>query len=330
MRSYTSEKKVSAFQIAKSTSKMPSIILVNPFLDANVGAVSRAMLNFGFHDLRIVNPECNILSENARTLAVGSVELLENAKVYDTLIECIADLDTIFATTARSRSIKQEVITPDMAAALYFDDSKQNVPTTTTIQKFKTVGIMFGRERNGLSNEEISMADKRIYIPTFEEYDVLNLSQAVNIICYEFWKKNSQVNESDKDDKTSNECLQNVENVKNFSLKVTDELATRIEVEHLLKKITRGLHIPMQKIFDDNNANDIDLNVLELNKDSKSANVIEYNKNNIILLRTIIQKVCMYLLYCFVLFFFNFLFLFSTSKFSQKNNYYYYYYYCTR
>jgi tRNA/rRNA methyltransferase len=311
MRSYTSEKKVSAFQIAKSTCKMPSIILVNPFLDANVGAVSRAMLNFGFHDLRIVNPECNILSENARMLAVGSVELLENAKVYDTLIECIADLDTIFATTARSRSIKQEVITPDMAAALYFDDNKQNVPTTTTIQKFKKVGIMFGRERNGLSNEEISMADKRIYIPTFEKYDVLNLSQAVNIICYEFWRKNSQIIESDKDDTSSNERLQNVENVNNFSSKKTDQLATRMEVEHLLKKITRGLHIPMQKSFDDNNVNGIDLNVLELNKDSKSGNVIEYNKNNIILLRTIIQKVCFY---CTVLFYFFLFYFFIQYK----------------
>ena len=83
--------------------KMPVIILVSPYLDQNVGSVSRAMLNFGLHELRVVDPRCDILSDNARALAAGSVEILENAKVYATCEECLADLQRVFATTVRPR-----------------------------------------------------------------------------------------------------------------------------------------------------------------------------------------------------------------------------------
>ena len=83
--------------------KMPVIILVSPFLDKNVGSVSRAMLNFGLHELRVVDPRCDILSDDARALASGSVEILENAKVFATCEECLADLQRVFATTVRPR-----------------------------------------------------------------------------------------------------------------------------------------------------------------------------------------------------------------------------------
>lgn len=90
----------SPFFLAKqSPVVMPAIILVSPFVDMNVGSVSRAMLNWNLCDLRIVNPECDILSEGAKTLAVGSVELLENAKIYSTLKVCcyLLFFDSYFA-----------------------------------------------------------------------------------------------------------------------------------------------------------------------------------------------------------------------------------------
>lgn len=90
-------------EAAASEILMPCIILVNPFLDQNVGSVSRAMLNFGLHELRVVNPRCDILSESARALAAGSVEILENAKLFPTIEECVADLQRVFATTVRPR-----------------------------------------------------------------------------------------------------------------------------------------------------------------------------------------------------------------------------------
>ncbi len=90
-------------EAAASEVLQPCIILVNPYLDQNVGSVSRAMLNFGLHELRVVNPRCDILSDNARALAAGSVEILENAKLFPTIEECVADLQRVFATTVRPR-----------------------------------------------------------------------------------------------------------------------------------------------------------------------------------------------------------------------------------
>jgi tRNA C32,U32 (ribose-2'-O)-methylase TrmJ len=159
------------------------------------------MLNWGLSDLRIVNPQCDILSEQARALAVGSVELLENAKIYPSLRECVKDLKRVAATTARTRDMTQKMLTPAAAAIEAMDlcykelddfeaagDSKAmdgdgEKPSTS-------IGIVFGRERGGLMNDELALCDSTIYIPAFEHYDVLNLAQAVNIIGYELWQRN--------------------------------------------------------------------------------------------------------------------------------------------
>ena len=100
LKRWVSDANVAAYFHARhSTIQSPCIILVSPYLDANVGSISRLMLNFGMHDLRVVNPECNILSDSATTSAVGSVEILRNAKIYESLKECVADLDIVVATT---------------------------------------------------------------------------------------------------------------------------------------------------------------------------------------------------------------------------------------
>ena len=99
---FEDENRISPYKASTNSKvKMPVIILVNPFLDANVGSVSRNMLNFGLTDLRIVSPECDHLSENAKALAVGSYEVLENAKLFPTLEQCVQDLKFVFASTAR-------------------------------------------------------------------------------------------------------------------------------------------------------------------------------------------------------------------------------------
>lgn len=179
MSRFVSENRIEAYNHAKESKViMPCIILVNPFLEANVGSVSRCMLNFGMHELRVVNPRCDILSETAQTLAVGSVEILKNAKIFTSLEDCVADLDLVVATTARKHSINQIVYTPrEMASEVVNHQNSHNV------------GIMFGRERDGLNNEELALANRRVGIPTFEHYGVLNMAQAVNIIGYECWQQ---------------------------------------------------------------------------------------------------------------------------------------------
>jgi TrmH family RNA methyltransferase len=114
------------------------------------------MLNFGMHDLRLVQPRCDHLSENARALAAGSVEVLENARVFDTLEECIADLQQVIATTARPRKMTQMIYSPESAARV-----------SLTAGNERATGLLFGRERSGLTNDEVAMADSIINIPRF-------------------------------------------------------------------------------------------------------------------------------------------------------------------
>jgi tRNA/rRNA methyltransferase len=155
--------------------KMPCIILVNPFLDQNVGSVARAMLNFGLSELRVVDPVCDIRSDAARALAAGAAEVLEKAKVYPTVKECISDLNRVIATTIRPRYMSQTIFSPSAGAAYALE------------QNGLSVGIMFGRERSGLTNDEIALADSILTIPTFPGFSSLNLAQAVNIVSYEVW-----------------------------------------------------------------------------------------------------------------------------------------------
>lgn len=171
---------------AAGTAQMPVIILVNPFLDQNVGSVSRAMLNFGMVELRVVDPNCNILSEHALALAAGSAEILQNAKVFSTLSEAIADLQRVMATTIRPRHMTQVVYTPAAAAK---EAVNRPISSSDALGATVKTGILFGRERSGLTNDEVAMADSIITINTFKQFSSLNLAQAVNIIGYEMWKR---------------------------------------------------------------------------------------------------------------------------------------------
>ena len=101
-----------------------------------MGSVSRAMLNFGLTELRVVNPECDIRSPQALALAAGSQEILESAKVYSSLPECTQDLQRIFASTIRPRDMTQKIYSPSGAAKESLAGISQN-----------KIGILFGRER---------------------------------------------------------------------------------------------------------------------------------------------------------------------------------------
>ena len=234
---------------------MPSVILVNPFSDSNVGSVSRALLNFGMTDLRVVAPECDILSDNARMLAVGSVSILENARVYASVREAIADLDTVVVTSARARAIQHLLLTPaETAKKTVKLCSKDPYPGHMLQSK---CGIMFGREKNGLTNEEMALGDFHLSIPAFGQYDVLNLAQAVNIVAYECWKEkvvieletetcSDQVGVDTRKEKEEKEVEEEeVEEKKSSTKKVKqqlDEVASKEELFFLLDRLERLLH----------------------------------------------------------------------------------------
>lgn len=158
----------------------PVIILVEPQLGENIGMVARAMANFGLSELRLVNPRDGWPSEKAKAVAAKADHVIEGVKVFDTLEEAIADLNRLLATTARQRDMLKPVLAPDTAANL--------VKARMAVDE--KVGILFGRERWGLENDEVALADEIITFPVNPAFASLNIAQAVLLMSYE-WMRTS-------------------------------------------------------------------------------------------------------------------------------------------
>ncbi|MCO5150066.1 MULTISPECIES: RNA methyltransferase [unclassified Shinella] len=156
----------------------PAIILVHPQLGENIGMVARAMANFGLAELRLVNPRDGWPSEKAISAASKADHVIEAAKVYPSLEAAVADLEFVYATTARDRYGYKEVRSPVVAA----DDLRSR------FRAGEKTGILFGRERTGLTNEEIALADELVTFPVNPAFASLNLAQAVLLMSYEWMK----------------------------------------------------------------------------------------------------------------------------------------------
>lgn len=156
----------------------PAIILVSPQLGENIGMVARAMANFGLAELRIVNPRDGWPSESARSAASRADHVIDGAQIFSSLEEALADINFVYATTARDRDGFKPVRGPEVAAATL----------RTRFQQGQKVGIMFGRERTGLTNEEVALADEIVTFPVNPAFASLNLAQAVLLMSYEWLK----------------------------------------------------------------------------------------------------------------------------------------------
>jgi tRNA/rRNA methyltransferase len=156
----------------------PCVILVETQLADNIGSVARAMANFGLSELRLVNPKQGWPHERAVVMAAGADRVLNAAKVYDTVEAAIGDLHYVFATTARAHDQAKPVVAADTAATVAGEK----------IAAGERVGLMFGRERNGLENQEVGLADSIITLPVNPAFASLNLGQAVVIVAYEWFK----------------------------------------------------------------------------------------------------------------------------------------------
>ncbi|RFB78947.1 RNA methyltransferase [Methylovirgula sp. 4M-Z18] len=159
----------------------PAIVLVRPQLAVNIGMCARAMANFGLSDLRLVSPRegwprTGSLRKGAYAAAAGAVHLLEGAKLYDTLAEAVADLNFVWATTARERGQGKRVELPGNAMP----------ESAARMAAGERHGIMFGPERTGLENDEVATADAIITFPVNPAYASLNLAQAVLLTGYEW------------------------------------------------------------------------------------------------------------------------------------------------
>ncbi len=164
----------------------PVIVLVEPQLGENIGMVARAMANFGLAELRLVNPRDGWPSEKARAAASNANHVIDNTKVFDGLPEALADLNFVMATTARQRDGFKRVAGPVEAGRTL--RARVNVGQRT--------GILFGRERFGLNNEEVALADEIVTFPVDPEFASLNIAQAVLLMSYE-WMKSGLAAETD-------------------------------------------------------------------------------------------------------------------------------------
>jgi tRNA/rRNA methyltransferase len=160
----------------------PAIILVEPQLGENIGMTARAMGNFALTRLRIVNPRDGWPNIAATRAAAGADRVLEQAELYPTVEAAVADLDLLFATTARAHDQAKPVVAPQAAAREIVEH----------VGRAGRAGILFGRERWGLTNEEVARANRIVTFPVNPGFASLNLAQAVLLMGYEWFKLASQ------------------------------------------------------------------------------------------------------------------------------------------
>ena len=226
----------------------PCVILVEPQLAENVGMAARAMKNCGLSELRLVNPREDHLSEKAMSASSNSEDILQNAKVYSSTKEAIADLQYVLATTARHRDQTKMVYNADVGAKEVADKLKNNI----------LCGFMFGPERTGLRNEDVSLADAIINIPLNPVHCSLNLSQAVLLVGYEFYKIYNEAFTSEF--VTNNTTIANKEKVMLFCAHIENKLTDFANYKDENKK--EKLLINLRNIFTRSQMTEQELNSL--------------------------------------------------------------------
>lgn len=152
------------------------VVLVGPKGAGNIGSVCRAMMNFGFSDLRLVNPRVDHLCDEARNMAVKAAILLESASVHFNLAESLADCHFSLGTTRRFGKYREEFLHPDKAARL-----------VCGLPKDSRAALVFGREDKGLQTCELDLCQRLITIPTSEDHPSMNLAQSVSLCLYELF-----------------------------------------------------------------------------------------------------------------------------------------------
>jgi len=156
----------------------PIVVLVEPQLGQNIGTVARAMANFGLARLRLVRPRDGWPNIQAQRAAAGADAVLDGAQLFDTLEAAVADCHFVLATTARAHDQAKPVLAPEEAA-------REMAPR---LADGETVAVLFGRERWGLENDEVGLADRIVTLPVNPAFASLNLAQAVLVIAYEHFK----------------------------------------------------------------------------------------------------------------------------------------------
>jgi tRNA/rRNA methyltransferase len=158
-----------------------SIILVRPKFPENIGSVARAMKNTGLNRLVLVDGS-SPFHANAYKLASGAEDILERAEEFPTLREAISEMGCVVGTTSRTGKERRPLLTP-----------KALVKRLVPLSNENSIGLVFGSEKEGLTNEELSLCHLYVRIPSSDSFPSLNLAQAVMVLCYELFQSPSAV-----------------------------------------------------------------------------------------------------------------------------------------
>ena len=180
-------------------------ILVKTQLGENIGACARSMKNFGFSKLHVVSPKIIFPNHKAKATSVGAYDIINKAKVFDNVEKAIKPFNLIIALSARRRDINKRHI------------SFNNFQNIVRKKQNLNIGLMFGQEASGLSNQDLSFSNYIMQIPTSKKFKSLNLSHSLTIVCYEIFKL---MNEK----KTKNN---------NLNLKISSKAKISNTVKHL-------------------------------------------------------------------------------------------------
>ncbi len=151
-------------------------ILVKPQLGENIGACARSLKNFGFSKLHIVSPKQSWPNNKAKITSVGAYDIIKKAKIYSNTYDALNDFNLIISLSARKRDINKRHISIDKFLKII--KSKKN----------SKIGLMFGSEASGLSNDDLSLSNFVLQIPTSKKFKSLNLSHSLTVVCYEIFK----------------------------------------------------------------------------------------------------------------------------------------------
>ncbi len=195
------------------------IILVNTTHPGNVGATARAMKTMGLSELYLVSEDSGIIDDHAFARASGADDVLGKCVVVQTLQQAVAGCNYLIGTSARSRTLSSQVLTPRDAATFAINDH---------VAMGNKIAIVFGQERMGLTNTELSLCHVQIIIPANPEYSSLNLSSAVQLICYEL--RLAVLKNIDNNELTNNLAANNL---KRDRVELVDAADMELFYEHL-------------------------------------------------------------------------------------------------
>lgn len=164
-----------------STPRPPVVILARPQMGENIGAVARAMSNFGLRELRLAAPRDGWPNPKAAEMAAGAEDIIREAEVYPDFASAMHGIQLAYATTARPRDMEKRVVAPGAAMR----EIRERAGSLR-------VALVFGAERSGLENDEITQCDTLISIPTAPENRSLNLAQSAVILGYEWFRQQGE------------------------------------------------------------------------------------------------------------------------------------------